>query len=161
MATYPTAIPDLVSLIVQGMPIENLIQVADELHAALQTLGTNPQGGAGTVANRFVQGDLPSAIQLLSSAATQILPNARVIQINTGTAVTLTAQPTIAPGTDGQLLTILNVGSQAVTFQNGAGFQFIIQASTLQLNPAIVYPVAISFVFSTMIGGYWCQLGRL
>jgi len=64
MSSYPTSIPDLTALVVQGMPIESMNTIADEIEAIMNTLGTNPQGSYGTVANRFGGITVSNTLQL-------------------------------------------------------------------------------------------------
>jgi len=155
MASYPTTIPDLVALIVQGMPIENLITVVDELHAALVTLGTNPQGAAGTVANRFAQFNIPTAPQNITAISNQIAANALVVQISNTSAgsLTLTSTPTIADGSDGQTLTILHVSGPMIGLQSGTSFNLKFNATDAPSNIIQMFPGSVlDLVYSASLG---------
>ena len=57
--------------------------------------------------------------QALSDSST-IQPNARYVLISTSAKdITLSSSPCIAPGVNGQILTLFNVGQKAITLQSG------------------------------------------
>ncbi len=155
MAQYPAVVPtDLADLVVQGMPMQNLVDIVGELVAVMVTLGTNPHGSSGTVANRFAAQDTPSATQVIDAAADIIVPNARTVVISntTGGSITLTSTPTIADGVNGQRLTILNVGTQGVELKHGVSFN-------LRLTGSVDHQIGhgILLVFSTAAGD-WMEI---
>lgn len=61
---------------------------------------------------------MPSSEQNITSTAGVILANAPLVKINSDGAYTLASTPTIAAGTDGQILFVEYVGSNSITLQN-------------------------------------------
>jgi hypothetical protein len=101
----------------------------------------------------------PSSAQTLA-AATAILANAEVVQVDATADRTLTATPTIADGTDGQVLTILNVDStDTITLQDQgtlAGSNLRLTANTIALGPRD----SVKLLYSGSIGD-WVQVGTV
>lgn len=62
----------------------------------------------------------PAASQTLT-AASSITPNGAIKPITAASAITLTSNPQITAGTNGQRIEIVNVGSNAITFATGNG----------------------------------------
>lgn len=60
--------------------------------------------------------------QTLATAGTSIAPNGNTVLFNSATPVTLTATPTIDPGIEGQMLTLVNNGATDITFQDNESF---------------------------------------
>lgn len=71
-------------------------------------------GGAGALVVT------PSATQTLT-AASSIAANAGTVAITAASPITLASNPQIATGTNGQRITVINVGSNAITFVTGNG----------------------------------------
>lgn len=96
------------------------------------------------------------AAQSLSSVSSISVSNGDPITpITTSSNVTLTSQPTIAAGTNGQLAIVFNEGSNNLTLQdvNALGGSLLrMTANTLTINPG----GAIAFVYSSAIG-FWIQ----
>lgn len=78
----------------------------------------------------------PSAAQTIDAASDTISANATVVQVTntTGANITLTSTPTIADGTDGQLLMIVSVGTNPVTLSDGAANNLNLGNATRQLG---------------------------
>ena len=104
----------------------------------------------------------PSSSPQTLAAATQVNPNATVVQViqTSGANITLTHAPTIAAGTDGQLLIIINVGTVS-----GSGFIFqsadTLASSGLSLNgttSTVGIKGAIVLVYNSTISR-WVQTG--
>jgi hypothetical protein len=100
----------------------------------------------------------PSASQTLV-AATALLANAEFVMFTCTGAVTTTAAPTIADGTDGQVLTALNVGTGTWTIKD----QGTLASSNLRLTGASVAIAprnSIKLIYSATVGD-WVQVGPL
>lgn len=109
--------------------------------------------GDATVAGRAIF--IPSAVQTIDSTADTILANARIVQIDTdGSNYILASTPTIADGTNGQIITIFNVdATREVTLQTEGS----LAGSNLYLGSDFALPAAggsITLVFLTSIGGW-------
>lgn len=92
-------------------------------------------------------------------AATAILANASTVQITAASPITSTAAPTIADGVDGQLVTIINTGTNAITLSD----QGTLASSNLRLTAgtvAIASRQSIRLMYSTATGD-WVQVGAL
>jgi hypothetical protein len=61
---------------------------------------------------------MPSADQSITAVSDSIVANAATVKITADAAYTLTSEPTIAAGTDGQIIILENVGANAITLQN-------------------------------------------
>lgn len=97
--------------------------------------------------------------QGITVVGSTVTPSAVVVKIanNTGGALTLTSAPTIVDGRDRQQLLIVNVGTQAVTFQD----QGTLPASNLRLTAAGITlgtRDSLALVFDSTIGD-WLQTG--
>jgi len=100
----------------------------------------------------------PSASQTLA-AGTALLANAEFVMFTCTGAVTTTAAPTIADGLDGQMLTVLNVGTGTWTIKD----QGTLASSNLRLMTATVAIAprqSIQLVYSATVGD-WVQIGAL
>jgi len=100
----------------------------------------------------------PSASQTLA-AGTALLANAEFVMFTCTGAVTSTAAPTIANGLDGQMLTVLNVGTGTWTISD----QGTLASSNLRLTAATVAIAprnSIQLVYSATVGD-WVQVGAL
>jgi hypothetical protein len=96
----------------------------------------------------------PSTAQTLV-AGTAILCNATNVQVTAASAITSTAAPGIANGTDGQLCVITNTGAYNITLQD----QDTLASSNLQLSAssvAITPKSSLTLRFNTAIGD-WVQ----
>jgi hypothetical protein len=62
----------------------------------------------------------PSATQTLTTASS-ISANARILMISSASPITLTSNPQISVGTNGQEVILVNVGSNAITLSSGNG----------------------------------------
>jgi hypothetical protein len=76
----------------------------------------NALSGAVRVNQQLVL--MPSVDQSITAVGDSILANASTVKITADGAYTLTSTPTIAAGTNGQILIIENIGANAVTLQN-------------------------------------------
>jgi hypothetical protein len=101
--------------------------------------------------------DIPLNAQTLA-AATEIVANSTVVQINCAGNVTSSAAPTIADGVDGQKLTIINVDSTDTYTLSDQGTlansNLRLSATTVDLAPRS----SISLLYSVSIGD-WVQVG--
>lgn len=100
----------------------------------------------------------PSSTQSIAVSA-PIVANATVVQVSTTTAANMTATPTIADGTDGQILTIVNVGANTFTLQD----QGTLASSNLRLSAAGIAlgtRDSIQLMYSATIGD-WIQIGQV
>lgn len=79
---------------------------------ASQVIGLG--GGAGPLV--FAPGPVNNI-----NAASTILSSAGTVRIATPSSITLTSNPQIATGLDGQKITVVNIGALPVTFVNGNG----------------------------------------
>ena len=100
----------------------------------------------------------PSTAQNITAISDAILANASVVLINAG-GPTLTSTPTIADGTDGQIVTLINVSTlNGMTLQDQksvAGTNLRLSAAQIVLSP---YDT-ITLVFSSTIGD-WVQIAQ-
>jgi hypothetical protein len=135
-----------------------------ELDNLFGRLGVNPflptlPEDKGTIGPDGWTESLPSGIQTLA-AATAILADAGVVQIDCVGAVTSTAAPTIADGSDGQMLMILNVDTADTYTLSDQGTlassNLRLTANTVGLGPRR----SIQLMFSATIGD-WVQVGNL
>jgi hypothetical protein len=85
---------------------------ANNDYAASQIAGLGASAGALTIT--------PGSTQTLTAAST-IAPNAGTIPITASTAIALTSNPQISAGANGQRITLVNIGSNAITLANGNG----------------------------------------
>ncbi len=100
-----------------------------------------------------------SNTQALNAATQTLSANAAAIKVTTTAALTLTSAPTITDGVDGQLVRILNVGTNALTLQD----QNTLAASNLRLTAATVTLAprqSLELMFSSTIGD-WVQVSNL
>jgi hypothetical protein len=100
----------------------------------------------------------PSSSQTLA-AGTALLANAEFAMFTCSGAVTTTAAPTIADGVDGQVLTVLNVGTGTWTIKD----QGTLASSNLRLTTATIAIAprqSIKFIYSATVGD-WVQVGPL
>jgi hypothetical protein len=85
---------------------------ANNDYAASQIAGLGASAGALTIT--------PGTTQTLTAAST-IAPNAGVIPIASTSAITLTSNPQIGAGANGQQVTLINIGNNPITLANGNG----------------------------------------
>jgi hypothetical protein len=119
------------------------------------TLASPQWGRVGSSLN-FV--NAPSTAQVMV-AATTLLANARVVQVSTGSNITSTAAPTIADGVDGQMLTIINVGS----FNYVISDQGTLASSNLRLTATTVTLAprqSVELMYNATVGD-WVQVRTL
>lgn len=97
--------------------------------------------------------------QVLVSGST-ISPNAYVVPVSAAGVITLTATPAITTGTNGQIIKIVNVGSNAITLQANA----LLSGSNLRMNTlttAVLSPLnSIEFMYLTSVD-QWVQCNAL
>jgi hypothetical protein len=82
-----------------------------------------------------------------------------IVQINAASNITLTSTPTIAAGTDGQVILLYNYGSNTITLQDQSqlgGSNLRLTAATLAIGPK----QSIWLFYSTAAGA-WVQVGNL
>lgn len=100
----------------------------------------------------------PSSTQTLV-AATALLANAELVMVTCSGSVTSTAAPTIADGLDGQVLTILNVGTGTWTITDQgtlASSNLRLTATTIAIGPR----ASVKLIYSATVGD-WVQVGAL
>lgn len=115
------------------------------------TIGsTTPNTGSFTnLTNNGTLVTTPRATQTLTATST-IASNANIIPISSASSITLTSNPQIAAGSNGQRLTLVNVGAFVITIVNGAGLNLgtISVMPTVTLDPGeiinLVYLTALS-----------------
>ena len=115
-------------------------------------------GGAATLKVIGTRLAPPSTSQTLA-AGTALLANAEFVMFTCTGAVTSTAAPTIADGLDGQMLTVLNVGTGTWTISD----QGTLASSNLRLTAATVAIAprnSIQLVYSSTVAD-WVQVGAL
>jgi hypothetical protein len=110
-----------------------------------------------TTMNGLVNGGttiFTSSTEQTLTAGSTIQPDATFIRINSASAITLTAAPTIAAGaTPNQILYIFNFSTFPITFQDSAtlaGSTLALQTSTVTLQPRAVLTLHFA-------GGLWRQ----
>lgn len=94
----------------------------------------------------------PRATQTLVDGTT-ILSNANIIPITSASGITLTSNPQIAAGTNGQRISLVNVGTFSITIINGAGVNLGAIPATIpsvEINPNEV----ISFIYLSSISAW-------
>lgn len=114
--------------------------------------GVDNSGNVNAVGTRIAT---PSTQQSIAVSAA-IVANAEVVQISTTTAANLTATPTIADGTDGQMLLVVNTGTNAFTLQDQgtlAGSNLRLTATGITLGTRD----SIKLMYSAAIGD-WIQV---
>ncbi len=100
----------------------------------------------------------PSAQQSIAVTA-PIVASATVVQVSTTTAANMTATPTVADGSDGQILIIVNTGANTFTLQD----QGTLASSNLRLSAAGVALAtrdSIMLMYSSSIAD-WIQIGQV
>lgn len=100
----------------------------------------------------------PGAVQQLT-AASAILANSEFVMVQASATATLTSAPTIASGTDGQIIKILNVGSFNIVLQDQgtlASSNLRLTATGVTLGPRD----SIQLIYSNTVGD-WVQIGSL
>lgn len=120
--------------------------------SVLPTLGGN-NAYSGTTAHT------PSAAQTIDDAADTIAANATQVQVSCSSAITLTSAPTIADGSNGQVVTIINTGSNNCIVQD----QDTLASSNLQLSAAsvtIAPKQSLTLRFNSAIGD-WVQATQI
>ncbi len=115
-----------------------------------------PQNMIGNAANLYLAERFPPSTSQVLAAGTQIAPNGNVLPISAASAITLTATPTIAAGWDGQEITIINVGTFAITFQDkgtlaNSGLALLAKAIK------VVGSQALKLIYSTTLSS-WVQI---
>ncbi len=103
--------------------------------------------------------EVPSATQSLA-ATSQIAPTATVVAVSAASAITLTSTPTIATGSDGQRVTVVNVGSNSITAQDEASLPGSGLCLIGDQNQTIPAKGAIQFTYNAA-AGCWIQLGAI
>lgn len=127
---------------------------ATALATTLGVTGASTFTGVSTYLGTVIY--TPTASQNIAVAAT-IAANARVVQITPAGSFTLTATPIIIDGTDGQIITIVNVGANTATLSD----QTTTPNTNLRLGAATraLGPVDnITFVYSSTVGD-WVEIG--
>ncbi len=116
-----------------------------------------PQNMIGNASNLYQAERFPPSTSQVLIAGTAIAPNGNVLPISAGSAITLTGTPTITTGFDGQEVTIVNVGSNAITFQD----KNVLTATTLLLAARSTLTLranqAAKFLYSATLAG-WVEI---
>lgn len=115
-------------------------------------------GGTDTiVAGKYLS--VPSTAQNITAVGNTILANAQTVQLTANASYTLTSAPTIANGTDGQIVTIVNVDTtDTITLQDQgtlASSNLRLSATTIALGPRD----SIQLMYNSTIGD-WIQIGQ-
>lgn len=141
-------------------PAGVIIKQSDVLYVIGSGSGTPYLGLNNTTDGVEIGGSLvgiPSATQALV-AGTTISPSALVVPISATAPITLTSAPTVSNGTNGQLATILNVGSNAITIQDQgtlASSNLRLATSTFAIGPRD----SITLLYNSTIGD-WVEIAR-
>lgn len=102
----------------------------------------------------------PSSAQNITAVGNTILANAQVVQLTANASYTLTSAPTIANGSDGQIVTIVNVDStDVITIQDQGTLgssNLRLSATTIALGPND----SITLMYSSTVGD-WIQIGQV
>lgn len=141
-------------------PAAVLIKQSDVLYLIASGNGTPYLGLDKTdvsvqVGGKFV--GIPANTQALV-AATTISPSALVVPISATAPITLTATPTVANGTNGQIIVLVNVGANAITIQD----QGTLGGSNLRLSTATFAMGTrdnITLLYNSTIGD-WIEIAR-
>lgn len=96
----------------------------------------------------------PTTAQAITAASSTILANATFVMISnsTGAGITITANPTIVDGEDGQILIILQTGANNVIVQNGNNLDLGAASRTMTQNDILM------LIFSATTGD-WMEMG--
>ena len=87
---------------------------------------------------------VPSTTQVLTASST-ISANATTVQISAASAITLTSNPQISAGSEGQFLTLYNAGTNAIAINSGSGLSL----------PASAVIAPGSFINLIFLNGLW------
>jgi len=130
--------------------------------AALTVTGDQAIGGNETVTGNVTligkRIDTPSASQTLT-ASTAILANAATVKITSAGIIISTAAPLMADGVDGQVVRILNVGANSITFSD----QGLLASSNVRLTGntlALLSRQSMELTYIASVGD-WIQTGPL
>lgn len=113
-------------------------------------------GASGAAFNQPLRYKTGTSQALVAGSA--ISANAPIVRITATGAITLTSAPTVADGTDGQIVRIVNVGSNAITIQD----QGTLASSNLRLSTttfAIGPRDSITLLYSSDIAD-WIEIAR-
>jgi hypothetical protein len=88
------------------------VTAASNDYTAAQITGLGASAGAFTIT--------PGSTQTLIATST-IAPNAGTIPLTAASAITLTSNPQVSAGANGQRLTLINISGNAITFANSNG----------------------------------------
>lgn len=113
-------------------------------------------GGDNTYTGRTTH--TPSTAQTIGSAGTAILANSTQVQVSCSSALTLTAAPTIADGSNGAVVTIINTGSNNCIVQD----QDTLASSNLQLSASsvtIAPKQSLTLRYNSAIGDWVQEVG--
>lgn len=127
------------------------------LEGTLETTAAVTMSGAVTTSNSTIF--TPRTAQAITAAATAItITSATVMRITSNANYTLSATPTIANGTNGQTITIVNVdtGTDVITLQDQgtlASSNLRLSATTVALGPRD----SITLMYSSDVGD-WVQI---
>jgi hypothetical protein len=142
----------------KGINIENLGAVAAAagtivgIDIAAQTVATTLIG----IRNAAKQVYTPPAAQSITGVGVAFLPTARIHEFTSTGNYTLTVAPTIANGQDGEVVTLVNVGSNTVTIQDQgtlASSNLRLTATTVAIGPRD----SVTLYYSTDVGD-WVQI---
>ncbi len=92
-----------------------------------------------------------TAVDVVTTASTHV-------RVSAASTVTLTSTPTIADGSDGQTLVIVNTGANAITFQDEAIFAGTNLCMAGDANLALAGQSSLTMLFSSA-AGCWVQTG--
>ena len=103
--------------------------------------------------------ETPPTAQAINAVGTAIAPTAGIHEFTSNGNYTLTVAPTIADGVDGQLLLLVNVGTNTITIQD----QGTLASSNLRLTATTVAigPRDSIYLYYSGDVGDWVQVGSL
>lgn len=133
------------------------VQAGDLAVNGNTTLGNSGSADTATINAQVIL--TPGTAQNITAAATAITLSGPIIQLTANASYTLSATPTIANGTNGQVITIINVDSaDVITLQN----ETTLAGSNLRLagaaNLALGPRDSVTLVYSSTLGD-WIQIG--
>lgn len=127
-----------------GGAVASVFGRSGTVSAAANDYSTSQIAGLGASAGPLVIA--PSSTQTLTASST-IASSAGTAPVTAASAITLTSNPQIATGLNGQQITIVNVGSNPITFVTGNGL--LIPQNTIVYGGRLI-----SFVYSTTFSSW-------
>lgn len=149
-----------VSLLDDGSGFALIVSGAARLLNDLEVRGNTTLGNSGSADTATVNAQViltPASAQAITAVGNSITISGPVIQLTANASYTLTSAPTIANGTDGQIIIIRNVdsGADVITIQDQgtlANSNLRLGATTRALGPRD----SICLQYSSTVGD-WCE----